>query len=192
MLWMVAMMTTAAPAAVPDAPPEPVVLTEQEQKQLGKGKIPVRFDDSGTGGGVLGVIDIAAPPDDVWAAVMDVKARVGEISGLKEANIYTDTPTKKGVQWVLSVIGTRVQFNVLYDLDESKRWCRYRLDTSKENDLVDVQGAYQIYEVDGKSRLIYRSETDSGRSVPGFIKRWLASDSLTEQLEGIAARATQK
>ena len=189
MLWMMAMV---ASAAVPDTPPAPVVLDESEQKQIDKGKIPVRFDDSGTGGGVLGVIDIAAPKDDVWAAVMDVKARVGEISGLKEANVYEDTPKRKGDEWVLSVIGTRVVFNVLYDLDPETGWCRYRLDTSKENDLVDVQGAYQLYEVNGKTRLIYRSETDSGRSVPGFIKRWLASDSLNEQLEGIAARAVKK
>lgn len=82
-----------------------------------------------------------------------------------------------------------MQFHIAYDLDPAKRWCRYRLDTTRENDVVDVQGAYQIYRVGERSRLVYRSETDSGRRVPGFIKRWLASDSLTEQMEGIRARA---
>jgi hypothetical protein len=186
MLWL---LSTLALANVPDAAPAPLVLTADESAYLARGKIPVRFSDDGTGGGVVGVVDITASEDEVWAAVMDMAARIGEVGGLREAHTYSETPSEKGVQWVLSVMGTRVQFNILYGLDPSRRWCRYHLDTSKENDLVDVQGAYQIYRVGDSTRLIYRSETDSGRRVPGFIKRWLASDSLTEQLEGIKARA---
>ncbi|MEZ4322055.1 MAG: SRPBCC family protein [Myxococcota bacterium] len=189
---MLSLILALASAEVPNTPPEPLVLTDDESAQIAKGKVPVRFTDGGTSGGVVGFVDIAASEDAVWNAVMDVRARVGEISGLKEANVTLDTPTKKGVQWVLSVFGSKVQFHIDYDLDPSHRWCRYRLDTSKENDLVDVQGAYQIYRVGEKTRLVYRSETESGRSVPGFVKRWLASDSLTEQLVGIKARAERR
>ena len=184
MLWL-----AWALGAVPETAPAPLDLEDTEIKQLAKGHIPVRFTDGGTSGGVIGIVDIAASEDEVWKAVMDVKARVGEISGLREVNLYEDTSEKLGVQWVLSVFGTGVTFHIRYDLDGSKRWCRYRLDTSRENDLVDVQGAYQIYRVGEKTRLVYRSETESGRRVPGFVKRWLASDSLTSQLEGIKARA---
>ena len=186
MLWLI---LSLAGASVPNTPPAPLEITADETAQLAKGKVPVRFDEAETGGGVVGIIDIQADTKTVWKHIFDMKPRVDEISGLREANIYEQTDTRMGVQWVLSVVGTRIQFHVLYDLDPEKGWCRYRLDTSKENDLVDVQGAYQIYTVGDATRLIYRSHTDSGRRVPGFIKRWLASDSLTEQLRGIEKRS---
>lgn len=186
-LWM-----GLAFGTVPDQRPGPLPVETAETDTLAKGKIPVRFTDGGTGGGVVGIVDIDATPEAVWASVMDVKSRVGEISGLKEANIYEDTAARKGVQWILSVIGTRVEFNVLYDLDPANGWCRYRLDTSKTNDLVDVQGAYHMYRVGEKTRLVYRSETESGRWVPGFLKRKLSGDSVREQLTGIRARAEKR
>ena len=186
MLWF---LVGLVGASVPDRPPAPLELTADEQAEIAKGKVPVRFTDGGTGGGVVGAIDIAADPKTVWAAIFDMGARLDEISGLREATVYEKTPTRMGVRWVVSVLGSHIQFHVLYELEPDRGWCRYRLDTSKDNDLADVQGAYQVYAHGAGTRLIYRSETDSGRRVPGFIKRWAASDSLTAQLQGIQKRA---
>ena len=82
-----------------------------------------------------------------------------------------------------------MQFHIIYEMDRAAGWVRYRLDTSKPNDLVDVQGAYQLYAHGDGTRLIYRSLTDSGRRMPQWIKNWLASGSLTEQMSGIRDRA---
>lgn len=186
-MWTLLLLT--ALAAVPDTPPAPLELTADELATLAKGDVAVRYVEADSGGGVVGFIDLPASKDAVWAAIFDMEARVGEISGLKSVEVYERSPERLGVKWVISVIGSQVVFHLLYDLDPANGWCRYRLDTSKENDVVDVQGAYQLLPDGDRTRLVYRSETDSGRRVPGFVKRWLASDSLTQQLEGIKARA---
>ena len=176
-------------ADIPDSPPGPLALTAKEQTIVGKGGVAVRLSTGDTGGGAVGVVDVAATPEATWAALMDLEARVAEIGSLKSVSIYENTPKRMGAKFTLGILGTTVVFHILYDLDPANGWVRYRLDKSKENNLVEVQGAYQIYASGGGSRLIYRTYTDSGRSVPTFIKNWLASGSLKEQMGGIRKRA---
>jgi hypothetical protein len=177
-------------AAIPNTPPPPIELTPSEQAQLAAREIVVRFDTGDTGGGALGVVDLTSSVTRTWDALMDLQARVGEISGLRAMEYTVKEPRRLGARWELKVFTATIVFHTLYDLVPEQGWVRYSLDgTRTPNDLVSVEGAYQISEVPGGSRLVYRSEMDSGRSVPGFVKRWLAVDALTEQLTGIRARA---
>ncbi len=178
-------------AAVPLDPPPPVALTADEQGEIDAGNIVVRMDTSGdTGGAATGITDVAADVDQVWRAVLDLKARIGEVGGLKGVEYYLEQGDRLAARWQLKVLTVPVVFHVDYRLDRPNGWVRYALDTSRENDLVDVQGAYQMYPNDrGGTRLVFISETDSGRNIPTWIKRWLATDSLREQMGGIKARA---
>jgi hypothetical protein len=178
-------------AAVPDRAPTPSLpLTAEETTTLDRREVVVRFDEaSATGGGAVGVIDVSSPIEATWKALLDVEARVGEIGGLSSCTKYLDEPTRMGARWEVKVLTTTVVFHVLYELDPASRFVRFRLDPSKPNDLVSVNGAYHLLPAGADTRLFYWSETDSGRPVPKWVARWLANDSLGEQLTGIRGRA---
>lgn len=177
-------------AAIPDQPPAPILLGAEESAQLAAGQVVVRVDAGGeSGGGATGVVDVAAPFERAWAALLDMPARVGEVGGLRSVTNYTQEERTVGTRWELKVLTTSVVFHLLYHLEPERGWVRYALDPSRPNDLVTVEGAYQVYAVPGGTRIVYRSESDSGRPIPQWVKRWLAVDSLTDQLLGIKARA---
>ena len=176
-------------AAIPDQPPPPLDVTASEASRLEARKVVVRTESTDSVGSAIGVIDIHADEHRVWASLLDFEARVPEIRPLKGVSIYDSTDSTRGVQWDLAVFGASVTFHCLYHLHPEKMWVRYALDASRPNDLVSVEGAYQIYSVGDSTRLIYRSATDSGRKVPEFIRNWLAVGSLSEQLEGVRDRA---
>jgi hypothetical protein len=170
--------------------PAPIALTNGESSQLAAGKVVVR-PPSSSEMAALGVVDVAAPPEAVWAAVFDFPARVQETGALKRADVYAtaDDPGGLGVEFALTVFGTDIVFSTRYRCELAQGWCPYSLDAARPQDLVAVDGSYQTYASGDGTRLVYRSQTDSGRYVPGFVRRWLAVESLSKQLEGIKARA---
>ena len=187
--WLLVLLVPGLLAA---APPEPIRLTGEELATLAARKVVVRPEvgSEGTAAGAMGVMDVAAPPDRAIDAILDLEARVGEITGLKSAQIYDRTPTSLGVRWELRVVTTTVVFHVRYTIDRANGWLPYTLDREKSpNDLVAVDGSYRVYPAGAGSRIEFRSTSDSGRSVPDWVKRWLAVEALTQQLEGIRARA---
>jgi carbon monoxide dehydrogenase subunit G len=184
-------LPSLALASVPDSRPPPLTLSEAESSTVSKGKVVIRSEVTDTGGMVTGVVDIDAPPEAVWAALFDLGARVSEIGALDAVSTYQEGEPL-GVRWELKVLGTRITFHNLYHSDPEAGWCRYALDPSRENDLVSVEGAYQIYPAGDSTRLVYRSMTDSGRTIPAFVKNWLGSRSMLAQIEGIRARAESR
>jgi len=176
-------------AAIPDEPPPPLELTQAEAQRLEARKVVVRTESSESGGWATAVVDVKADTTRVWDALLDFEARVPEIRPLKGVTIYDKSDAERGVRWDLTVFGVAVSFHCLYHLHQEKGWVRYALDSSRTNDLVSVEGAYQLYTSGDSTRLIYRSATDSGRKVPEFIRNWLAVGSLSEQLAGVRDRA---
>lgn len=177
-------LISAATAAVP----APLSVDSQEQARLDKGDVVVRPPPTALDQAV-GVVDIQGTAQAVWDAVFDFDARVREMRPLKSVTVYADDPSNMGVTFDLSIFGTPIVFHTRYQCEFDAGYCSYTLDPSRDHDLVSVVGSYQVYEVGHHQRLVYRSQTDSGRSVPGFVRRWLAVDSLTKQLEGIRERA---
>ncbi len=183
LVWMAMAASAGAPAAIE--------WTAEEQARLTSGKVVVRPPAEASDQAV-GAVDVRASADVVWAAVFDFPARVAEISALERAEVYAPAsdPGGLGVVFELSVFGAEIVFHTRYQCDFVANYCTYGLDPARENDLVAVVGSYEVIALpDGGSRLVYRSRTDSGRTVPGFVRRWLAVDALSTQLEGIQRRA---
>jgi hypothetical protein len=180
-----------APLLCLAAAPPNYAPTADEEARLAKGQIVVRHESADTGGGVVAFVDVAAPPRAVLDAVMDLRARVAENSAITGLDIYLDQPAPErlGAKWTLTVLGTNVVFHLLYDCDRPKLQCSYALDPSKPNDIVASHGHYIVLPRAEGARLIYASTTDSGRSMPGFIRKWIAGSSLNTQVEGIRTRA---
>jgi hypothetical protein len=183
-----------ARAELPEPPPA-VEVSEKDEAKLADGDIVIRMEDTEYGAQTVAVLDVDAPPRKVIDSVMDVTARVDEVGSLKSASIYhqvsTAVPEELAVRWEIRVVGKKIVFHTWYEVDRDLGFCTYRLDDEQENDVKSAGGSYQVYGNGTGSRLVYRSDADAGTSVPLWLKRWLVSGSMKEQLNGIRARAEQ-
>ena len=177
-MWSLLALAHAAPVPLPE-------LTTAEVASLEKGQVVVR-DTSDTA--VVAFIDIAAPPETVLKAVLDLPARADDIDSLDKVTVYRDEPEVIGAKYEASVVGFSAEFHVLYSIDWGEHYTEYTIDASKENDLTASDGAYQVYENGEGSRMMYTADI-SGGNMPVWIKRTLVSGSMNEQLEGMRKRA---
>ena len=182
---IVALFVAPALAATPT-----VELSADELARLGTREVVVRQEPSDAGTYTVGVVDINATPAEVFAAVIDFEARIGEVGGLRSVSRYLEEPDRVGARWELVVVGKTVSFTTLYDIDRAGLVAAYHMDKTQPNDIENVEGFYAVHP-NGASgaRLIYRSLTDSGVYVPGWIRNMLANSSLVEVLEGMRTRA---
>ncbi|MCO4744794.1 MAG: hypothetical protein KC912_08395 [Proteobacteria bacterium] len=165
------------------------MVSEDEAAKLTAREVVVRQETTETGAITIAIVDIAAPPAKALDAVLDVKARVDEVSSIENVAYYREEAENLGVNFELSVMGVGINFSTLYVIDRDAHLAEYALDPTKENEVVKAEGFYQAFEHNGGSRLIYAGTSDSGRRVPGWIKRWMTNGALQDQLQGIRTRA---
>jgi len=173
------------------AGPLNVDLTAKEVAYLETGGIVVRAptDD----GLLIGAIDIAAPSAPVWDAVMNMDARVENVGAIRSITTYAPATDPKGLgaRFELSIAGVGVNYHLRYDQDPSEKWVTFGLDPEKENDLVSSTGGYHIIANGDGQRLVYWSQTDAGRAIPGFIRNALSNRSFKNQLGAMRDLATK-
>lgn len=178
------------PLLLAAAPSPPITLSADERATLSRHEVVVRSNlPEGTAAEATGILDTVAPPERALDAILDLEARVGEISGLKSATVYDRSAGTLGVRWEVRVLATTVVFHVRYTIDRGAGRITYTLDPAKTNDLVAADGSYEVSAVPGGSRIVFRSASDSGRNLPDWVKRWAAVEGLTQQLAGIGRRA---
>lgn len=178
------------PVSAVAAPPT-YTLTRDEVAALDEGEIVVRRQDSETGGGAVGIAQVAAPPEVVLDEVMNFEARVSEVGSLRSVERYSKEPHPGtiGAKWTLSMLGISVVFHTLYDCHRDEGYCAFSLDPTKPNDLEAAEGHYLVTPRGSGTRLVYANRMESGQFVPGWMRRWLAGRSLRQQVDGIRKRA---
>lgn len=176
---------------VPKEPPPPVTLeAAAESTVTGRGvHIENTWDEEAGVYVTFAVMDTTASPQALIDAAVDLQARVAENSVTTGVNIYREEPGVRAGEWTLSIMGSETKFSIIYEHDRSRGWCYYKLDDSRENDILSSVGSYQAYAHGSGSRVVYRGFSDSGKSVPSFVSKWLGNSSLTDQMEGIRKRA---
>jgi hypothetical protein len=196
MRWLSMMLLWPA-MALASLPPPPALLdlTADELSTLSDRDVAIRLEQTDTGGMTIGIVDVAATPSQTMDAIMDLPPRVNETGALKEVDVSNPVaasgsePEKLDAKFSLRVLGTSIVFHLNYEIDRPGLWAVSTLDESKENDMVSIYASYQVFATETGSRIIYRSQSDTGRSVPQWISRWLANNALKDQLTGIRARA---
>lgn len=173
------------------APPPAYTVTAEEEARLTKGEVVIRHTDTEAGASVVAFANVRATPANVLAEAMDLADRKAENNTITGLDIYfrQAAPERLGARWELTIMGSKIVFHALYDCFRDQGYCSYTLDPSKSNDLALSEGHYVVVPTSTGTRLIYASKTDSGRSMPGWIRRWIAGSSLTSQVEGIRKRA---
>jgi hypothetical protein len=172
------------------AAPLNVSHTAAEQAELDNGGVVVRYPtDTGL---IVGAIDIPATREQVMATVLDFDARVESVGAISSIETYAPRTDPKGLgaKFTLSILGSDVVYHIRYDIDDDG--CNFVLDREKENGIADANGGYWTYPQGDKIRLVYWSTTDTGRSVPGFIKNGLSVRSFRTQLTAMRDLAPKK
>ena len=186
MLWFLGWIL--GPSVLAAVPP-PLSVTAAEQEVLREGEIVVR--DSGDGA-VVGVVDLGAAPPVVLEEVMNLEARVAEVGPIQDITVYARDATGVGARWEVGMFGVSAVFHVRYTVDTESGWCTFSLDGTKENEIASTAGSYQVYASGTGTRLVYRSEASAEGSTPAWLRDFLTSRSMRQQLTGIAARAERR
>ena len=172
------------------ATPLNVDLSAKELAELDQGGIVVRYPtDTGL---IVGAVDIPATQAQVMATVLDFDARVESVGAISSIETYAPPTDPKGLgaRFTLSILGTEIVYHIRYDVDDEG--CTFALDPERENGITDTKGGYWTYPQGDKTRLVYWSTTDTGRSVPGFIKNGLSVRSFRSQLHAMRELAPKK
>ncbi len=181
-------LLTALADAGPGPAPAPLTLDADERAALAAGDVVVRFPDSGE---TVGVIDVAASPDQVVDAVLDLGARVDEVGLLRSLEVYRDEGDVRGGRYVGGLFGIEAAIHVLYECDRAQGWCVFSLDEAYESSVDSAEGSYQAYAVGDGTRLVFRTTAGQGLPVPDFLRHKVQAGSVGEQLRGIARRAEE-
>lgn len=171
--------------AMPPAP-GPIVLSPEEASLVAKGDVMVRY--GGDARQTVAVVDVAATPDAVMSAVMDLPARVRDIDSLTAVDIYSTSSSQVKAQWTMSFAMINVNFHIAYDCAMSAGWCVYSLDSTRENDLDSSNGSYQAYPHGSGTRLVYRTDSLAA-GAPEWVRKKLAGSAAKEMLGGMKTRA---
>ena len=179
MMWL---GVTTALAASP-------VLSDAERSLLASGETVARIDLVHTTADSTAIIDISATPEKVMAAVVDLPSQVPDVTTLRDVDMYTSDSGRLGARWQTGALGQTMTFHVLYDVDRSANSCHFALDPGRDNEMVSMQGSYEIFPTPEGSRLVYHNVSDPGREAPGWLRRMLEQNVLVQQLVSIRRRA---
>jgi hypothetical protein len=171
------------------AGPKPLQLTPDEEKLVGGGELVIR---DGGSGNITAILDVPVSDRLVLEEIMNLSARVHEVSSIQDLSIYQRQPNAIGVKWTVGMLGVESRFHVLYTFDYATGWITFRMDESRVNELKAAAGSYQTYRVDGRTRLIYRCDASPESAVPDWMREVITGRAMRQQIEGIEQRAKKR
>lgn len=159
------------------AAPMPAV-SASEEALLASGAPIVRVlnDD---GAQRTGVIDVSAPPDEVFASVLDLRGRAQAGS---EITITSRTATAMTATIEVDYLAYEATVHVVYEIDAAARVCHFALDPQKSSDIARLEGDFVVVPQGAGSRVYYWGVSDFPGYFPDRLKRWFAEEGVEDVL----------
>lgn len=137
--------------------------------------------------GTVQTIEIAAPPEAVFAVAADVTAYTEWADGVRDVEILEsdadDRPRR--ARFVVDGMVKELTYVLVYEYDEPNliSW------TAEPNDdLKQLVGSYEFTEMeDGGSSVVYALRAEIAFKIPGFLRR-----QVEKQIVGTALRGLRK
>jgi ribosome-associated toxin RatA of RatAB toxin-antitoxin module len=208
-LWgSIALLSSAARAADPSSPhphagkfrpvgtpPVSTPLTEEQRAKLAAGeavRTTVRGDGAGRG---LAIIDVAAPPELVWACITDISRYPAMVDNVREAEVYAREGEHIKARFVLGGAGVAIEYYVDHVFRPDDGYMTWTLDYSRKSDLDDSVGFWRVTphpERPDHSRITYSIEVSVGWWLPRMLERRLAADGLVRSTEWVKREAERR
>ena len=163
-----------------------ISLTTEQRRQLSAGEIIVSVepDQQGASARIKAAIEIAAPPDAVWAAMLDCKRSLKYVRGLVGCRVVSVDATGASdvrehlVSWIALLPQVRSVFRSEYVRPQSIKFQRV------EGDIEVLEGAWQLEPMRAgtATRLHYNARVGKKTLVPGALIRAAIENDLPKTL----------
>jgi hypothetical protein len=194
LLVLLLFLSTDVQAARPAMP----ALSEAEEARVMDGRILLRTEQTVTGsiGAVVGVAEIAATPEAIWALLLDVNSIPRASSSVKAVTIRKDVREPDGrrqidLTFVLRVAFSDFTYHTIRSYSPADATMTWVLDKSLSNDIAWTEGSYSTWPTADprRTRLLYRSKVDTGRNLPQWVEEDLTERSLRTYLAWVKKQA---
>ncbi len=188
---MFAVLMISVALATPTAEPP----TTEEWQRIEAGEIVVRGAPNLDPPGAFAWVQLDASPDRIWQVLNDPALTASSSSAITSCSRYRDDQTPHGraigLHYVLNIGFTEVTYFLLRDLRPDQGWMTWELDPDHESDLVSSTGYYVLTTGRRPDTLLltYKSQADSGRSIPRWIQQFLTGRALRGYLSAVVRAA---
>ncbi|MEM6291120.1 MAG: SRPBCC family protein [Myxococcota bacterium] len=186
--------SSAAAPLRPAAPPARAWLEAPAPVQMSNIAVDTDLEPSRDGAiRARATVFVAASPDAVRDAVLDLQARADEGWMVDAVNVYRDETTEGSIhrraRWELSILGVDITYHCRYDWSRTSGKIRWSLDPSRSNDLELAQGVYELDPFEGGTLLTYTVEVGSKHAAARPLKRSITARNVRQLLDSIRERA---
>ena len=177
---------TLALAAAPIWP----TLTTSERTKFDAGELVIRADTSTEKTQSTGLVKVQAPIDVLWKAALYFPARLPENPTLKSIEEYgRNSPDDWFVKFRLSIFGISVTIHDHWTCTPAEYYCYFAQDPTQKSDVREEAGWLYARPTPTGSEIAFRSEFISEQWAPGWVRKWLANDSMVNVLDKLRVRA---
>jgi carbon monoxide dehydrogenase subunit G len=164
-LLVIAALAAASPASAFDLPPKAQALLDR-----GRPYVDVEPDADGSSGQIRAAIDIAAPPQAIWAVMTDCDLAPKMVANLKSCRILERDPQgrwdiREQISKMTFVPSVRSVFRE--DFEPPRRMTFHRVG----GDLKVLEGEWLLTPHGEQTRVTYEARVAAPFSVPGWIAR---------------------
>lgn len=158
-------------------------LTAENITKMEKGEV-ILFDQTYTDsagnvrGKGLAMAMVKADKDTAWKHLNDFANYKDFMPRIIHSSIYHDAGGKLGVKYTIKVLMVKVTYHCMHTFDKPNGYIRYKLDTSKENEIAATEGYWKVFDKDGKTIIAYTVAVDTGRAIPKSIQDYLTKKDL--------------
>ncbi|MEE2830406.1 MAG: hypothetical protein VX498_14555 [Myxococcota bacterium] len=180
------------------AAPKMPSLSAKEKERLDEGKLVLRTvrDASNDGAAVVtGIIEIDAAPSAIWSILLDFESIPETSKAMRGATRYFDDKGSSkriiNMRYMLKVAWVEIVYHVHHDYFPSRDYLVWNLDPSKENGIDATEGSFSTWPGSsaGKTRFLYRTMVDTGRSIPDWVEEDLSESSLKSYIKYVKKQA---
>jgi len=132
-------------------------------------------------------IEIAAGPDECYAALTDYESMEEWQSSVKHVEVLERDPEGRGsvVAWELDAKVKTISYTLAYEYEEPRRIAVAFV----EGDVKDLEGTYCVEgPARGPTQVTFELEIDPGMWVPGPVKKMLSKEVMARSLKDLKKR----
>jgi hypothetical protein len=184
-------MSAALLCAALVAPEKPALDNVTRAKLYANVVIAESSDDGDAAGSARALAIVQTAPAAVFAVLSDHSKFASFMPRIEKIEILRRIDDGERVLQTVNASITTVKYALDYRWDAAALRLEFQMAPDVPSDIKSAVGSWQMWPLDGGKRTLveYRVRADAGRTVPGFIKRWLQSSGAHDALEAIKKRA---
>jgi ribosome-associated toxin RatA of RatAB toxin-antitoxin module len=150
-------------------------------------------DEGGHSGAVRGWILCRCAKEAVWKVITHHVHFPEFLPRVKEVQISRRTNFGERAAQLVDATVTELRYTLDYVWDPATGRVDFHMVDDEPHDVVSVRGHWQLWPFEGGATLIeYQTALDAGRTVPGFIRSYLARRAALDTLEAVVRRSEKQ